>query len=699
MSFFAELKRRNVIRVGIAYLVVAWLVMQFADVVLNNIEAPGWVFQVIMLVLAIGLPLVLVFAWALEMTPEGLKKEKDVDRNQSITPKTGKKLNNTILVLMALAIAYLLVDKFAGSEQGSDSQESTRLETRVDNEKNIVPPASLADIDNSIAVLPFANRSRDEDDAFFSDGIHDDLLTQLAKINDLKVISRTSVMKYQGTRMTIPEIAAELGVSNILEGGIQRAGDRIRINAQLIAVDTDEHLWAETFDREMTIENIFDIQSEITRQIVTAVKGELSDEESKVLSQIPTDSLAAYEAYLHAKTILNSPDYNEKKYKEAGVWAKTAVENDPEFALAWAMLVGIHGQAIWMGFDQSPERYQAVQDALSKASQYGPFLPETLAARGEYLYRIENDFHAAEIAFRSASKAKPGDTELLKRLAYTQRRTGKWDQAVSNLQLAIELDPDDLQSRTILAETLIGMHEFDRVEPLLNAWIEKNPQAMDIKSFKGLVMVLSHGDVNAARNWYDQIEANTGNAYFTLARTLPNYERNFQAAIDTWDIPEFATWAEQPIGRVYSLLAKSQTYQLLNNNAKALELAQKALDTALSLESESDQFHAIGLQGIAMAYLLTGQPDKALENSEKALEIYPESRDSLNGVYLSNTHAWIMARAGLRDEALTEIARLLNTPAGMDRWDLYLDPSWDFFRDDERFNELIKPPGLEETKL
>ncbi len=280
MSFFAELKRRNVIRVGIAYVIVAWLILQFADVVLNNIEAPGWVFQVIMLVLGIGLPLALFFAWAFEMTPEGLKKEKDVDRSQSIAPQTGKKLNNTILVLLALAVTYLLFDKFSGPAQpGSDHfSQQTASQTTDANEKSALTPRShrpARSRSTPIAVLPFANRSDEKEDLFFTDGIHDDLLTQLAKIDDLKVISRTSVMKYRDTEKTIPEIAAELGVTTILEGGIQRAGKRIRINAQLIDVATDEHLWAETFDREMTMENIFDIQTEITRQIVTAVKGEL----------------------------------------------------------------------------------------------------------------------------------------------------------------------------------------------------------------------------------------------------------------------------------------------------------------------------------------------------------------------------------------------------------------------------------------
>ncbi|NOR18695.1 MAG: adenylyl cyclase, partial [Xanthomonadales bacterium] len=293
MSLFAELKRRNVFRVGIAYMVVAWLVLQVADVVINNIGAPDWVFQAIMLVLGLGFPLVLIFAWAFEMTPEGLQKEKDVDRSQSITGKTGRKLDFTIIGVLIMVAAYFVWEsRFQVDEASTISSAPTVIPANAGNTNFD---------DNSIAVLPFANRSNVDDDLFFTDGIHDDLLTQLAKISGLKVISRTSVMEYRETTKKIPEIARELGVSKILEGGVQRAGKRIRINAQLIDVATDQHLWAETFDREMTIENLFDIQSEITRQIVSAVKLELTETQQRSLARVPTNNLQAYENYLQAR--------------------------------------------------------------------------------------------------------------------------------------------------------------------------------------------------------------------------------------------------------------------------------------------------------------------------------------------------------------------------------------------------------------
>ena len=697
MSFFNELKRRNVIRVGIAYVVVAWLIMQFADVVLNNIAAPGWVFQAIMLVLAIGFPLVLLFAWAFEMTPEGLKKEKDVDRSQSIAPVTGKKLNNTILVLMALAIGYLLFDKFSGKGSEPFSQETTVQISEAGEEKRALTPVS-ANADNSIAVLPFANRSNEEEDLFFTDGIHDDLLTQLTKIDDLKVISRTSVMKYRGTEKTIPEIATELGVTTILEGGIQRAGKRIRINAQLIDVVTDEHLWAETFDREMTVENIFDIQSEITRHIVTAVRGELTTEETGTLAQRPTNNLDAYEAYLKAKVFLNDPLYSPDKYINAEVWLKKAVASDPGFALAWSLLVSIHGQAVWQGYDESPERYQAALDALNNAEKYGPGLPETLAARAEYLYRIKGDFHAAEPMFTQASQAKPGDSDLLMRLATTERRTGHFEQAITHYQMAIDLDPANLEARTVLLDTLVLMGAYKRAEPLADLWSGKYPETQTFKANKVQILLQGYGDIEGAKALLSKVEPNIGPRYSDIATAVLLYSRDFQGLIDLWSTPPLSELMNNAIYKVWALGILGRAYLYLGDDANAEKYTQASIQSGIDYNSGSTSNQALIQDSLAHSYARMGQFDKALSTVNRTHELMPESNDSLEGPESSITNAMVLGIIGQRDESLAEIERLLNTPAGLNRWDLALSPDWDFFRDDERFNQLASPLNLDEAE-
>ncbi len=421
-----------------------------------------------------------------------------------------------------LALAYFVWE--SRFEKGSDSFSQDipgQISEAGDEKRSLTPDESTSTLtiaDNSIAVLPFANRSNVQEDLFFTDGIHDDLLTQLAKINDLKVISRTSVMEYRDTTKKIREIAAELGVSKILEGGIQRAGKRIRINAQLIDVNTDEHLWAETFDREMTVENIFDIQSEITRHIVTAIRGELTDEETATLAQRPTDNLDAYEAYLKARVFLSDPLYSQEKYINAEEWLEKAVAYDPGFAQAWSLLVVTHGQAIWLGYDDSPERLQAALNALNNAEKFGPGLPETIAAKAEYLYRIKGDFHAAEPLFAQASEANPGDSNLLMKLATTERRTGQFEQAITHFQMAIDLDPANLDARSVLLDTLLNMGAYERAEPLADLWIEKYPETQIFKTYKAGILTFAYGRLNEAKALMTEVDPNLGYQYFVTTQ-------------------------------------------------------------------------------------------------------------------------------------------------------------------------------------
>ncbi|HEY5776104.1 MAG TPA: hypothetical protein VIS57_08470, partial [Xanthomonadales bacterium] len=301
MSLLAELKRRNVFRVAIGYVITAWLLLQVVDLVLDNIHAPDWVIQVFMLALAIGFPLAIFFAWAFEMTPEGVKRESEIDRSQSTARQAGRKMDRNIIIAMALALAYFAYDKFSGPEPGDVPQSTPPVEAIVEAMMPPVTSPALKSNDKSIAVLPLVNRSVQPEDAFFADGLHDELLTQLSRISALRVISRTSVMGYAGTTKRMTDIGQELGVSTLLEGGVQRSGNRVRINVQLIEAASDEHLWAEVYDRELTADNLFDIQSDITRAIANALQAVLTGEEQQNLDQKPTDNAEAYAYYLRSK--------------------------------------------------------------------------------------------------------------------------------------------------------------------------------------------------------------------------------------------------------------------------------------------------------------------------------------------------------------------------------------------------------------
>ena len=701
LNLFAELKRRNVFKVAAAYVIVGWLIMQVGDTLGPALYLPEWINSALAFFLILGFPLAMFFAWAFEMTPDGIKKEKDIERDSSVTRLTGRKLDFYIIGLLVVALGYFAFDKFVLDEDamgsGSLSPSSGQAQTEASSDGlNPTPDAAKPDA-KSIAVLPFANRSNEDDDQFFTDGIHDDLLTQLAKIGDLKVISRTSMMKYKDTQLSIPEIARELNVATILEGGVQRAGQRIRINAQLIDVSTDEHLWAETFDREMTIENLFDIQSEITRQIVVAVRGELTEAEQQTLGEIPTDNLEAFEAFMRARAVMNRADYAQQKYIEAEPWLQKAVALDPEFADAWALLTEIHGQAIWIGYDRTPERLEEAKFALDKAVTLNPASATVKSAEADFLYRIENDYPAALSAYEEAHSIAPGDARILLFQAITLRRLGRFDESMSTFEKALELDPANVFIVTQMADTLAYMNEWDRVEAVVKDWVITYPDSGDLKSQQIRAKIYLHGDVRAAREIFEFMTPWVGYMYDKAANLVFRFDRDFDAWIAILESSEILEFQKGEGMRVW-YFSKAQAYQFGGKIESARQYFQKTIDeiatkpSIVKLGKPFDQ----SLLGMSHAYL--GDNIKALEASRKAVELGPTDKDHLFGPIIERNHALVLAMTGHRDEALMLLEAYLETPRGYTRWGLHLDPAWDFFRDNGRFNALIRPLNLEDTQ-
>jgi len=471
VSLLAELKRRNVFKVGAAYVVAAWLIIQFSDILLDNMGAPSWVLNAIMLVLAIGFVVTLFAAWAFELTPEGIKRESEVSREQSITGQTGKKLNHAIVVLLVLAVAYLLFDKFSAPEPASTATVSGAVETAESVQPDAGPVAEPQVSRRSIAVLPFDNRSPDANDAYFTDGIHDDLLTNLSRISALKVISRTSVNKYKGTQKTIPEIAAELGVANVMEGAVQRAGNQVRINVQLIDARTDEHLWAEIFDRELTANNLFAIQSEISEAIAEALAATLSPEEKQRINQMPTENLAAYEAYLKGRQLL--VNRNSAELELATKEFEKAVDLDPGFALAWIgvadsyNLLGVYGT-----FPES-EGLAIRKDAIDRALQIDDQLGEAYASLGSY-FSATDQWPRAEESFIKAIELNPNYATAWHWYSNELKDFPlRIDESIEYAMKAVELDPSSPVIRSNLADSYeakglysIAEQHFKRVADL-----------------------------------------------------------------------------------------------------------------------------------------------------------------------------------------------------------------------------------------
>jgi TolB-like protein/Flp pilus assembly protein TadD len=463
MSLIAELRRRNVFRVGVAYAVVAWLLVEVASVVLPTFKTPEWVMQAFIFLVVLGFPLALIFAWAFELTPDGIKRESEVDRAESITRLTGRKLDFAIIGLLVLAVVFLVVDNYVLKADVKPAEQSS--EAALDGK-----PVAHAE---SIAVLPFANRSSREEDAFFVDGMHDDILTHLAKIRSLKVISRTSVMEYRNTNKNLKTIGRELGAATLLEGGVQRAGNQVRINVQLIDAETDEHLWANIYDRELTAANIFAIQTEIATAIADALRAALSPEEEQRLAAVPTEDLAAYEAYLLGKQLLE--ERRSDSYAAAIEHFQDAIARDPEFALAYVgMSEAYNLQAFYTDVPRE-ETLEKSRVAAEKALLLNDQLGEAYTVLAAYK-QDTYDYAGAEEAFKRAIQLSPNYARAYHWYGWMLRHIlGRPDEALALHERAVELDPRSGVLLNNIAGDLNALGRFDEASEWIALAIERDP--------------------------------------------------------------------------------------------------------------------------------------------------------------------------------------------------------------------------------
>jgi TolB-like protein/lipoprotein NlpI len=470
VSFLNELKRRNVLRVGAAYIVTCWLVVQVVETLFPVYGLGDAAIRTVVNILGIGLVPVLVLSWVFEWTPQGLKRDADVTTETGSSLQAAKRLDRIILAILALALGYFAFDKFVLDPQRDAANIEAATEVAV--EQAFAEAAALQPA-KSIAVLPFDNRSNLEEDQFFTDGIHDDLLTTISKIGSMKVISRTSVLEYKNTLKKIPVIAKELGVANILEGGIQRSGGQVRINVQLIDAITDQHLWAETYDRALTAENLFAVQSEITRAIADALQTALSPEEEQRIDAIPTSNIVAYDAYLQGSQLMSTRD--AEKLQQAIEEFTKAVELDPEFALAWVGLADssrLHTRYSGQSFETTYLiRENAVQQALNIDGNSG----EAYTSLGA-LYTDKGLDEEAEGAFKKAIKFSPNYATAWQWLAnLTSRDPQLSDESIRLLQKAAELDPRSSIIRLNLANRYRFRGLYSMAEQQFLKMMDQNP--------------------------------------------------------------------------------------------------------------------------------------------------------------------------------------------------------------------------------
>jgi TolB-like protein/thioredoxin-like negative regulator of GroEL len=457
VSFIEELKRRNVFRVGIAYVVTAWLVLQVADVVLGNIDGvPGWFFTTLLTLIVIGFPVALLLGWAYELTPEGLKRERDIDPREARPVRSRRVLDRVIIGVLAVALAYFAVDKFV-------------LQGAADGGAADSMPAG-----KSIAVLPFRNFGGSVEDSAFADGMHDELLTQLSRIASLeKVISRTTVEAYRESPKPIPQIGDELGVATILEGSVQRAGDHVRVRVQLIDADNDNHLWADDYDRELTIENLFTIQSEITREVVGALQAVLSDEDESRLDTLPTESLAAWQRVAIGREWLakRTPEALE----EARRYFEEAIEIDPEYALAWVGLADSVALTTDHAAVPKAETFEARQAAIDRALELEPESGEALASLAQ-LRADEGRFDEAERLFLEAIEKTPNYAPAYLWYSLLFIDLGRDEEGLAYLRKALDLDPGSSIVRNNLFVTLGALGQTEEALRVLREGLQLTPE-------------------------------------------------------------------------------------------------------------------------------------------------------------------------------------------------------------------------------
>jgi TolB-like protein/Tfp pilus assembly protein PilF len=417
-SFIQELKRRNVFRVALVYIVVSWLLMQIGDVMFPALLLPEWTPTLLVAFLILGFPLVVLFAWAFELTPDGMVRTSEVPEEQSITAATGRKINYMIIGVLAIAVMFLL------------ARDLLRPATTA--------PAEVIDTDHSIAVLPFKNQSASTENAeFFAGGLHDELLTLLSHLGDLRVISRTTVERL-GPELTIPEIGEMLNVSTVLEGQVQRAGNRLRINVQLIDTTSEGHIWANMYDRELTAENIFDVQSDIARTITDALHAEISPADEILLGSVPTTNTAALENYLLGVQLWNRQSYGA--LSDAIGYLNEATTLDPDFAAAWVALAKAYTSTYQTGAITTEEFLAGAEPAVANAMRLDP-LQAAAHTQQAVLQWARGDFVGAQQSFEQALSIDAYDSVAVGEYAFFLRNSARSEEAIPLVERALENDP------------------------------------------------------------------------------------------------------------------------------------------------------------------------------------------------------------------------------------------------------------------
>jgi TolB-like protein/Tfp pilus assembly protein PilF len=662
-GFFEEVQRRKVYRVAVAYIIAAGFIIQIASAAFPAWELPNWALRLVIVFLLIGFPVALILAWAYDVTPQGIRATP--------TPAVpGAHRRRNLIMLIATG---LIVSAAAGFF--------------------LLPRASARKIDKSIAVLPFENLSDEKENAYFADGIQDDILTNLSKIGDLKVISRTSVMGYRGKAPNIREIGKTLGVSTILEGSVRRIGNRVRVNVQLINAENDRHIWAEDYDRDLT--DVFAIQTDLAKKIVGELQAKLSPVEQARIERKPSENGEAYLAFVQAHNLQNAVEDIGKLKQSEQLYAR-AIELDPKFALALARYSQLESW-IFHTYDPTRERREKARALAEQALQLQPDLPEAHLAMGFSLYYGDNDFEAAQKEFEIAQRGLPNEAEGYFAFGAIQRRLGKWSESTASLEKAASLSPKDSWVLQNLALNYEILRDFDAANKTIDRGLQINPTGVGLWEIKSKLAIAEKGDFSVAEKAFEAVKSmpmsNEEKLRIAGGRAdIFLLERKYKEGLREAESLSDDLLASIPVALCakYYLIGFAQ--KALQDEAGARAAFRKAKDLVEAQLKRSPDAADIHIQlAKVLAYL--GQKDAALAEAQRAAELLPESKDAFGGPEIAAGVAEVHAILGDNDRAIEILDGLLSRPSAVTVPGLKVNPIWDPLRDDPRFQSLIDKHG------
>src|SRR3989440_5577526 len=576
-GFFEELKRRKVYRVAAAYIIAAGFIIQIASAVFPAWELPNWAFRFVVVLLLIGFPISLILAWAYDLTPQGIRATP--------APRTHRRQN--LIILIAIGVVVSAVGGFF-----------------------LFPRASARNVEKSIAVLPFQNLSDEKENAYFADGIQDDILTNLSKIGDLKVISRMSVMSYRGDGVrNAREIGKALGVGTLLEGSVRRIGNRVRVSVQLINANNDEHIWAEDYDRDLT--DVFAIQTDLARRIATALQAKLSPNEKARLDRRPTQNPDAYLLFVQAHDYGSQREMFHDTTLKAEPLFEQAIKLDPNFALAFAGLSMVESW-LYHTSDPVPARREKARLNADEALRLQPDVPEGHLALGFSYYYGDRDYERALAEFETARRGLPNESQAYLAIGSIQRRQGKWAESNANLEKAAILDPKNTNVLMNLCYSYMAQRDFETADKTVDRLIATSPQSFQARALKGFIALQSKGDLGAAEKVFSSMPPETDPGLMTLARFwILRLQRKFPEALQVLQQFRGETLYNTTTAPAPKAFLEGELYLLQGDEAKArtaLEHARVVSEELLSAAPEDPARH--GQHGVIIAAL--GQKQEAI---------------------------------------------------------------------------------------